>query len=58
MKYLTDERNAVFPEGQVKGENPENFKAVFEVKGRELTDFNVALIRVDPIRENISEVWP
>ncbi|MBW8324961.1 MAG: hypothetical protein K0M50_09385 [Prolixibacteraceae bacterium] len=58
MKYLTDERNAVFPKGQVKGENPENFKAVFEVKGRELTDFNVALIRVDPIRENISEVWP
>ena len=54
MKFLTDKRNSDFPE--IK--NNQNFKAVFEVKGRELTDFKVDLIRIDPINENISEIWP
>lgn len=54
MKYLTDERNAEFPDT----ENNLNFKALFEVRGRELTDFKVELIRIDPITENISEIWP
>ncbi len=54
MKYLTDEQNITFP---VKAPTL-NFKAVFEVKGRELTDFKVDLVRIDPIKENISEIWP
>lgn len=58
MKFLTDERNADFPEKYLKQGTTQNFKAVFEVKGRELTDFKVDLIRIDPIKENISEIWP
>lgn len=54
MKYLTDERNNEFPGLQMN----QNYKAVFEVKGRELTDFTVDLIRMDLISENISEIWP
>lgn len=54
MKYLTDEKNSDF---QAK-ENEQNYKAVFEVEGQDLTDFKVDLIRIDPIKENISEIWP
>ena len=54
MKYLTDKKNSDFQEK----ENEQNYKAVFEVKGQDLTDFKVDLIRIDPIRENISEIWP
>jgi len=54
MKYLTDKRHIDFPD---KGDRL-NFKAVFEVKGQDVTDFKVDLIRVDPIAENISEIWP
>jgi len=54
MKYLTDEQNIGF----LNKTTTLNFKAVFEVKGRELTDFKVNLVRIDPIRENISEIWP
>jgi len=54
MKYLTDEQNAGF----LNKVSKPNFKAVFKVKGRELTDFTVNLIRIDPINENISEIWP
>lgn len=54
MKYLTDDKNTSFLE-----RFPDlNYKAVFEVKGRESTDFKVNLIRIDPIHENISEIWP
>jgi hypothetical protein len=54
MKYLTDKQNVGF----LNKTTTLNFKAVFEVKGRELTDFKVNLVRIDPIRENISEIWP
>lgn len=54
MKYLTDEQNTGFPDKAPTL----NFKAVFEVKGRELTDFKVDLVRIDPIKESISEIWP
>jgi hypothetical protein len=54
MKYLTDKQNSDFQEK----ENEQNYKAVFEVKGQDLTDFKVDLIRIDPIKENISEIWP
>lgn len=54
MKYLMDEKNTRFPQTF-----PDlNYKAVFEVKGRESTDFVVNLVRIDPIHENISEIWP
>jgi len=35
-----------------------NFKAIFQVKGRELTDFQVELLRVDPILDPIADIWP
>lgn len=54
MKYLTDEQNSDF----LNKATTLNFKAVFKVKGRELTDFKVELVRIDPIRESISEIWP
>lgn len=54
MKYLTDSRNTDFP----KDKNLKNFKAVFEVQGRELTDFKIKLIRTDPILKSSSEIWP
>ncbi|MFA5327408.1 MAG: hypothetical protein WC384_06425 [Prolixibacteraceae bacterium] len=54
MKYLTDELNKDFPGSKTS----QKYKAVFEVKGRDLTEFTVDLIRMDPIDENISEVWP
>ncbi len=53
MKYLTDEQSGGFSD-----KSTPNFKAVFEVKGRELTDFKVSLVRIDPIKESISEIWP
>lgn len=54
MKYLTEEQSIAF-----RDKAPTlSFKAVFEVKGRELTDFKVHLVRIDPIAENISEIWP
>ena len=54
MKYLTDEQNTGLPDKAPTL----NYKAVFEVKGRELTDFKVDLVRIDPIKESISEIWP
>lgn len=54
IKYLTDEQHI----GLADKNSGKNFKAVFEAKGRELTDFKVELVRIDPIKENISEIWP
>ncbi|MGQ8335720.1 hypothetical protein ACUNWD_04160 [Sunxiuqinia sp. A32] len=35
-----------------------NFKAVFEVKGEQRTDFKIDLVRLDALPENLSEIWP
>ena len=57
VKFLTDKVSA----GQLMkkaGDCGPHFKAVFQVKGRELTDFQVELLRVDPITDPIAEIWP
>lgn len=58
MKYLTDPENRKFQESLFNKGKLKNFKAVFEVKGLEKTEFGVELIRTDIINENISEIWP
>lgn len=57
IKFLTDEKTAdiLMKKISVTGSN---FKAVFQVKGRELTDFQVELLRVDPIKDPVAEIWP
>ncbi|OFX62571.1 MAG: hypothetical protein A2066_20015 [Bacteroidetes bacterium GWB2_41_8] len=57
VKYLTDEKSAAI---LMKKAEPtgSNFKAVFQVRGRELTDFQVELLRVDAIQDPVSEIWP
>jgi hypothetical protein len=57
IKFLTDEKSIqlLMDKTKITGSN---FKAVFQVKGRELTDFQVELLRVDPIKDPISEIWP
>jgi hypothetical protein len=57
IKFLTDEKSAdvLMKKTSFIGSN---FKAIFQVKGRELTDFQVELLRVDPIKDPVAEIWP
>lgn len=57
LKFLTDPSSAGLLMGKAQNCGP-HFKAVFQVKGRELTDFQVELLRVDPIADPIAEIWP
>lgn len=57
IKYLTDEKSTalLMAKSKVGGSN---FKAIFQVKGLELTDFQIELLRVDPIIDPVAEIWP
>ncbi len=57
IKFLTDEKSIreLMDKTEIFGSN---FKVVFLVKGRELTDFQVELLRFDPIVDPIAEIWP
>lgn len=57
IKFLTDEKSTalLMAKSKVSGSN---FKAMFQVKGMELTDFQIELLRVDPIPDAIAEIWP
>lgn len=57
IKFLMDEKSAGLLMKKAKATGP-NFKAVFQVKGRELTDFQVYLLRVDPLKDPVAEIWP
>jgi hypothetical protein len=57
IKFLMDEKSARLLMKKTE-DTGSNFKAVFKVKGRELTDFQVELLRVDLIKDPISEIWP
>jgi hypothetical protein len=57
LKFLTDQSSAGLLMHKAQSCGP-HFKAVFQVKGRELTDFQVELLRVDPIADPIAEIWP
>ncbi|MDO8928719.1 MAG: hypothetical protein Q7W54_07000, partial [Bacteroidota bacterium] len=57
IKYLTDEKSTALLMAKSKVSGP-NFKAIFQVKGLELTDFQIELLRVDPIVFSVAEIWP
>jgi hypothetical protein len=57
IKFLTDEKSTAILLKKTSAVGT-NFKAIFQVKGRELTDFQVELLRVDPIKDPISEICP
>ena len=58
VKFFTDESKMnEFTKQQEKLGTP-NFKAVFEVKGENRTDFDIRMIRLDALPENIAEIWP
>ncbi len=58
LKLLTEKQGLSQLESMVKQSGAQNYKAVFEVKGRDHTDFETNLLRVDPLKIPISEVWP
>ncbi|MDX9882751.1 MAG: hypothetical protein RBS73_11865 [Prolixibacteraceae bacterium] len=58
LKMLTEKQGLLQLENAVIQKSSQNYKAVFEVKGRDRTDFETNLLRVDPLEIPISEVWP
>lgn len=58
VKYLSIPENLDKLKQLTKKFGHDNFKAVFEVRGNELTDFEMALKRIDPITADIDELWP
>ncbi len=58
LKYFSESKNLKELEQMAKQWSTSNFKAVFEVRGHEQTDFEIYLRRLDPILENIDEIWP
>ncbi|WP_159521269.1 helix-turn-helix domain-containing protein [Sunxiuqinia indica] len=57
-KYFTDETKMKAFETKIQTLDSKNFKAVFEVKGENRTDFDIHLIRLDALPANVSEIWP
>ncbi len=58
VKYLTNEKTALPFEKILKQIKTDQFKAIFEVKGQQRTDFQISLVRVDPLPGNTAEIWP
>lgn len=58
IKYFTDQKKMKRLVKNLQTIGTPNFKAVFEVKGENRTDFDIRLIRMDALPENISEIWP
>lgn len=58
IKYLSDTRNLKKLKKLTSEFEGDNFKAIFEVRGQKQTDFELHLIRIDPIEANIDELWP
>ena len=58
VKYFTDKSKMKFFSKELKKLGTKNFKAVFEVKGQNRTDFDINLLRLDVLPENIAEIWP
>jgi hypothetical protein len=58
VKFLTDPNSIPELEEKMKQIGTQNFKAIFEVKGQQQTDFEIKLVRIDPIDQPISEYWP
>lgn len=58
IKYLSDPVNLKSLKLRTQDFPSKNFKAVFEVRGQQQTDFKIVLKRIDPLEVNIDEVWP
>ena len=58
LKFLTEKETLNMLKKRVNRQGLTNFKAVFEVKGKQHTEFETNLVRVDPILRRISEIWP
>ncbi len=58
LKLLTEKQGLLQLEKMIPQNGTQNYKAVFEVKGRDRTDFETNILRVDPIPLPISEIWP
>lgn len=58
IKYLSIPKNLKALKKQAKQVGSNNFKAVFEVRGRQQTDFEIYLKRIDPITVDINKLWP
>jgi hypothetical protein len=58
LKYFTDQDKMKSFTQKLQELGSSNFKAVFEVKGQNRTDFDISLLRLDLLPENIAEIWP
>ena len=58
IKFFTDRNRMKDFSKKLDELSTTNFKAVFEVKGENRTDFDISLIRVDALSGNIAEIWP
>lgn len=58
IKYLSVPENLKAIKKRAKQVGSNNFKAVFEVRGRQQTDFEIYLKRIDPISVDIDKLWP
>jgi len=57
-KFFTDRNRMKAFAKELANLGTTNFKAVFEVKGENRTDFDIRLIRVDALPTDIAEIWP
>jgi hypothetical protein len=58
LRFLTKLENLNKLSEIVKHFHTPNFRAILKIKGQGLTDFEVSLVDVVPIKENINEIWP
>lgn len=58
IKYLSEPKNLKLLKQKTKDFPSGNFKAIFEVQGKQETEFKIVIKRIDPIEINIDEVWP
>ena len=53
LKYLSEPKNL-----KDFKDTCQNFKAVFKVQGQNRTDFDIELVRLDALANNMDEIWP
>lgn len=59
IKYLSELENLEELEKLTSGFSSNNFKAVFEVRGQQQTDFELNLIKIDQLQFNdLDKIWP
>ena len=58
VKYFTDPVKMKKFSNDLEKLGINNFKAVFEVKGQDRTDFDIRQVRLDPLPDSVTEIWP